>query len=164
MRRDTLEGTLYLPTNAKKLPEVASDGLDPKKMAGIIIDDEDAELIGDWKKGEGLKPYVGSHYSFSSAKGASARFAFAVKESGRYEVRAYWQPHENRGKSVPISILSADGEKNVTANQSKSAGKDGYQTLGSFTFNAGEESAVIFRTEGSQGNVHLDAIQVISAK
>jgi len=164
MCRDTLEGTLYLPTNAKKLPEVASDGLDPKKMAGIIIDDEDAELIGDWKKGEGLKPYVGNHYSFSSAKGASARFAFAVKQSGRYEVRAYWQPHENRGKSVPVSILSADGEKTVTANQSKPAGKEGFQTLGTFTFKAGEESAVIFRTEGSQGNVHIDAIQVISAK
>lgn len=133
-------------------------------MAGIIIDDDDAELIGDWKKGEGLKPYVGSHYGFSSAKGASARFGFAVKESGRYEVRAYWQPHENRGKSVPISILSADGEKTVTANQSKPAGKEGYETLGTFTFKAGEESAVIFRTEGSQGNVHIDAIQVISAK
>ncbi|MCX6857051.1 MAG: FAD-dependent oxidoreductase [Verrucomicrobia bacterium] len=165
MRRDSVEAALYLPANAKKLPEVASDTLDPKKMAGIVIDDEDAELTGDWKKGESLKPYVGSHYSFSSAKGASARFAFAVKESSSYEVIAYWQPHENRGKSTPISILSAEGEKSMTVNQSqKASGKDGAQSLGTFKFNAGEESAVIFRTEGAKGNVHLDAIQILPSK
>jgi hypothetical protein len=32
-----------------------------------------------------------------------------------------------------------------------------------FSFKAGEEAAVIFRTEGSGGNVHLDAVQVLPA-
>jgi hypothetical protein len=167
MRRDSLEAALYMPANAKKLPDTAlsSDSIDPKKMDGIVIDDEDAELTGTWSKGEGLKPYVGSHYSYASAKGASARFSFAVKESGSYEVRAYWQPHENRAKAAPITILSADGEKIVTVDQSKPAsGKNGAQSLGTFKFNAGEEAAVIFRTEGAKGNVHLDAVQVVPAK
>ena len=42
MRRDTLEGNLYLPANAKKLPEPATssaDSIDPKKLEGIVIDD-----------------------------------------------------------------------------------------------------------------------------
>ena len=165
MRRDSLEGALYLPANAKKLPEVASDGLDPKKMEGIIIDDEDAELEGAWAKGEGLKPFVGEHYSYGSAKGASARFSFAVKESGKYDVRVYWQPHENRAKAAPITVMSADGEKTIHVNQSKPAsGLHGAQSLGTFKFNAGEEASVIFRTEGAQGNVHLDAVQVVPAK
>jgi len=165
VRRDTLEGQLYLPANAKKLPEVVGETLDPKKLEGIVIDDEDAELTGPWSKGEGLKPFVGDHYSYGSAKGASARFSFAVKESGSYEVRTYWQPHENRGKSVPITILSADGEKTITVDQSKPAtGKQGAQSLGTFKFNAGEEAAVIFRTEGAKGNVHLDAVQVVPVK
>lgn len=165
MRRDSLEGQLYLPANAKKLPEVTGETLDPKKLEGIVIDDEDAELEGTWSKGEGLKPFVGNHYSYGSAKGASARFSFAVKESGNYEVRAYWQPHENRAKSAPITIVSADGEKTVQVNQTKPAtGKHGAQTLGTFKFNAGEEAAVIFRTAGAQGNVHLDAVQVVPVK
>jgi len=165
MRRDSLEAALYLPANAKKLPEVNSDSLDPKKMAGIVIDDEDAELIGKWTQGESLKPFVNDHYSYSSAQGASARFAFAVKESGNYEVLAYWQPHENRAKAAPISILSADGEKTVTVDQTKLAkGKQGAETLGIFKFNAGEEAAVIFRTGGAKGNVHIDAVQIVPAK
>jgi hypothetical protein len=164
MRRDSLESPLYLPANAKKLPEIVNDSLDPKRLEGIVIDDEDAELTGTWAKGEGLKPFVGSHYSYASAKGASARFAFAVKESGSYEVFAYWQPHANRAKTAPITVLSADGEKVVIVDQSKpTTGKRGAQSLGKFTFKAGEEATVIFRTDGAKGNVHLDAVQVLKA-
>ena len=162
MRRDSLEGELYLPANARKLPEIVSDSIDPKKLEGLVIDDEDAELTGNWAKGEGLRPYVGNHYSYAQAKDASARFSFAVKESGRYEVFIYWQPHENRAKAAPVSVLSADGEKTLRVDQSKpAAGKQGAHSLGEFRFNAGEEAAVIFRTDGARGNVHLDAVQVV---
>ena len=80
-------------------------------------------------------------------------------------VRAYWQPHANRGKSVPITIVSAEGEKTLSVNQSKPAtGKDGAQSLGTFKFTAGEEGSVTFSTEGASGNVHLDAVQVVPVK
>ena len=167
MRRDTIEGSLYLPANAKKLPEtsLSADSIDPKKLDGLVIDDKDAELNGKWAHGEGLKPYVGDHYSYGSDKNASARFAFSVKETGKYEVRIYFQPHANRAKTAPVTVLSSDGEKVVTVDQSKPAnGKQGAHSLGTFTFNAGEEAAVIFRTEGAGGNVHLDAVQVLPAK
>ena len=62
-------------------------------------------------------------------------------------------------------MLSADGEKVITVDQSKPAtGKRGAQSLGKFKFTAGEEAAVIFRTEGAKGNVHLDAVQVVKAE
>ncbi len=164
MRRDSLEGALYLPANAKKLPEIFSDSLNPAKLEGIVVDDADAELTGKWAQGEGLKPHVGDHYSYSQQKDASARFSFAVKQTGSYDVRVYWQPHENRAKAAPITILSADGEKTLRVDQSKAAtGKNGAQSLGNFKFNAGEEAAVIFRTDAAQGNVHIDAVQVVPA-
>ncbi|WP_395734947.1 FAD-dependent oxidoreductase [Prosthecobacter sp.] len=170
MRRDTLEGALYLPGNAKKLPDLpppgtSADSIDPKKLEGIVIDDTEAELTGKWAHGEGLKPYVGKHYSYSSDAAASARFPFSVKQTGSYEVRIYFQPHENRAKTAPITLLTADGEKTVTVDQTKSP-KDpqGAYTLGTYKFTAGEESAVIFRTTNASGNVHLDAVQILPAK
>ncbi|HEY1051198.1 MAG TPA: FAD-dependent oxidoreductase, partial [Prosthecobacter sp.] len=44
MRRDTLEADLYMPANAKKLPDLAAaaeaeGGIDPKKLEGLVIDD-----------------------------------------------------------------------------------------------------------------------------
>lgn len=165
MRRDSLEGDLYLPANAKKLPPVAEDSINPAKLEGIVIDDAEAELKGKWAHGEGLKPFVGKHYSYGSDKDASARFAFSVKQTGSYEVRIYFQPHENRAKSAPVSVLSADGEKTVIVNQSKAAPlPQGAYSLGTFNFTAGEESAVIFRTKDAGGHVHLDAVQVLPAK
>ena len=167
MRRDSLEGALYLPANAKKLPEsaITADWIDPKKLEGIVIDDEDADLVGKWASGEGLKPFVGKCYRYTAEKGASARFAFSVRETGNYEVRIYFQPHENRAKSAPVTVLSADGEKAFTVDQTKKAElPKGAHSLGTFKFTAGQEAAVIFRTEGSKGNVHLDAVQVLPAK
>ncbi len=165
MRRDTLEGNLYLPANAKKLPEVAQDSINPAKLEGIVIDDKEAELTGKWAHGEGLKPFVGDYYSYGSDKNASARFAFSVKQSGSYEVRIFFQPHENRAKAAPVSVLSADGEKTLTIDQTKPAPlPQGAYSLGTFNFTAGEESAVIFRTSNAGGNVHLDAVQVLPAK
>jgi hypothetical protein len=62
-------------------------------------------------------------------------------------------------------VLSADGEKTIHVNQTKPAsGLHGAQSLGTFKFNAGEEASVVFRTEGAQGNVHLDAVQVVRVK
>ena len=165
MRRASLESDLVMPANAKKLPEVAQDWIDPKKLEGIVIDDEDAELTGKWAHGEGLKPFVGKYYSYGSDKAASARFAFSVRESGNYKVLIYWQPHANRAKTAPVTVLSADGEKKFTIDQSKKAAlPKGAHSLGTFKFNAGEEAAVIFRTEGAGGNVHLDAVQVLPGK
>ncbi len=165
MRRDALESPLYLPANARKLPEVAQDFIAAKSLEGIVIDDEDAELTGKWTTGEGLKGFVEKGYRYSSDKGASARFAFAVKQNGTYEVRVLWQSHENRARNAPVTVLSAAGEKTFAVDQTKPGElKQGFHSLGRFEFKAGEEAAVIFRTTGAKGNVHLDAVQVVPAK
>lgn len=165
MRRDSLEGNLYLPKNAKTLPPVTHDSITPASLEGIVIDDKEAELTGKWAHGEGLKPFVGDYYSYTSEKGASARFAFSVKETGTYDVRIFFQPHENRGKTVSVTVLSADGEKTVEVDQTKKPPlPKGAYSLGKFKFAAGEEAAVIFRTANAGGNVHLDAVQILPAK
>lgn len=170
MRRDTIEGQLYLPKDAAKLPDLtlpaaSSEGsIALNKLEGLVIDDEEAELTGKWATGQGLQPYINKGYRYAG-KDASARFPFSVKETGTYEVRIAWQPHENRGKSVPVSVLSADGEKTFTIDQSKKAELDqGFHSLGQFKFEAGAEAAVTFRTEGAKGNVHLDCVQVLPVK
>ena len=166
MRRDSRDGPLFLPSDAKKLPERAvSAGLDLKTMQGIVIDDADAELTGKWASGEGLKPFVGKHYLYGREAGASARFPFTIKDAGKYEVRIYFQPHENRAKTAPVVVQTAAGEQKFSVDQSKPAnGAKGAHSLGVFDFKAGEKAAVVFRTEGGGGNVHLDAVQVVAAK
>lgn len=164
MRRDNIEAALQLPPDAVKLPAVVRDYIKVEELDGVVIDDSEAELIGTWTKGEGLKPYVHHGYQYASSKGNSAKFIFSVKESGKYDVRINWQPHENRGKAVPVTILNAGGEEKVTVDQTKKAALEkGFQSVGTYQFNAGEEASVTFRTDGAEGTVHIDSVQIVPA-
>jgi hypothetical protein len=64
-----------------------------------------------------------------------------------------------------VSVLSADGEKTVTVNQTKAAPlPQGAYSLGTFKFTAGEESAVIFRTAGEKSPVETALSPATRAK
>jgi hypothetical protein len=96
---------------------------------------------------------------------ATARFPFSVTRAGQYEVRVAWQPHENRAKSAGITVFSADGEKSLSIDQTKApTGANGFQSLGKFRFDESKNFSVVFRVASSQGNVHIDAVQIVPAK
>jgi hypothetical protein len=142
---------------------VAEGALDPKKLAGIVIDDADAKLTGSWSHGTGLPGFAGSSYGYApGGKGASAQFDFKVPAAGIYEVRILYSHHENRAENVPVTINAADGPKKVTVNQ-KIAGKaeNSFHSLGVFAFDPAKPASVVVSTEGAKGNVAIDAVQVL---
>jgi hypothetical protein len=143
-------------------------GLDPKTLPGIVVDDAQAKLTGGWTRGHGVAGYVGTNYLYDSGAGkgdASARFEFKVPQPGNYEVRINYSAHENRAKNVPVTIVSADGEKTTEVNE-KEPGKaeKGFHTLGTFRFDPAKDAAVVITNKGTKGHVAVDAIQVLPAK
>ena len=67
--------------------------------------------------------------------------------------------------AASITVLSADGPKTLTVDQTKAAEiAPGWHSLGKFKFNAGDEAAVIFKAGNAKGNVHIDAVQVLAGK
>jgi hypothetical protein len=95
----------------------------------------------------------------------SASFGFTVPEDGRYEVRFATAPHENRASNTTLVIRHADGTATVTVNQKKPATIDGYWvSLGTYRFAAGKPAAVDVDATKADGNVHLDAVQLLPAK
>jgi hypothetical protein len=165
MRRDSLETELYLPKDSKKLPEPFMVFYAPESLEGLVIDDSEAVLTGKWQKGEALAPHIGKYYQYSEAKNAKAHFAFTVKESGKYELRVAWQPHEKRAKAAPVTVISATGSQQLFLNQTlKPKGAKNFEPLGVYDFKSDQEGAVVFLTEGSQGAVHIDAVQLVPVK
>lgn len=145
---------------------VGAPGVDPKTLSGIVIDDADAKLTGQWTQGSGIKGYIGTAYRYTNGKEPStARFEFKVPESGKYEVRFAYNPAENRAKNVPITVVSADGEKTVEVNEQETpALEHGFISLGVFRFDAAASGAVIASSKGAKGMVGIDAVQVLPAK
>jgi hypothetical protein len=133
-----------------------------KELPGIVVDDDQAELTGKWAKGQGLEGFIGGGYRYSSQPDAVARFRFAAKDAGTYDVRVSWQPHENRNTATDVSLVTPDGAQDVKLDQTKAPASKGFQSLGKVKLNAGDEAVVVFRT-GGKGNVHIDAVQALKA-
>jgi len=165
-RRDNVNSLFYVPADAKQLPPPEVTYLDPKSLPGIVVDDQQAKLEGKWTAGEGLKGFVGEHYLYANkGSGGKARYEFTVPATGRYEVRASYGAQENRASNAPFEVHSADGVKTLRVDQKKAPTLEkGFISLGVHNFTAGIPGAVTVHTTDVNGNVHIDAVQVLPVK
>jgi hypothetical protein len=137
------------------------------KLPGVVVDEDDAKQTGAWKRSTSISPYVDNGYLHdgNQAKGAMRlRYTAKIAKAGRYEVRFYFSHNSNRATNVPVTVESADGEKRVTVNQTKSprAGK-AYAVLGAFPYEAGTASVTVSNV-GTKGFVVADAVQWVEVK
>jgi hypothetical protein len=140
-------------------------GVQLAALKGIALDNRQAKLTGRWTDGAGLE-HVGPNYSYAAAKsGAKAVWEFSVPADGRYEVRFATAPHENRSPATPVTVISGDGSQTVKVNQQKPATIAGlWVSLGTFNFSAAKKGVIEVSTEGTTGNVHIDAIHILKAE
>lgn len=139
-------------------------GVNAKTLPGIVVDNDDAELIGPWQTNNVTHPRVGPTYVHDGddAKGQCiAKYNVKVPEAGRYQVRISWPPNANRATNVPITVRFDGKSKQMTVNQ-KNSGKDGFNSLGVYLFN--ETAIVEISNRGTDGYVIADAVQLIPVK
>lgn len=138
-------------------------GLDPAKLAGIVVDDVRAEQEGEWLASSSIGPFVGAGYLHDNAEGQgkkSLTFTVALKTPGKYEVRLLYTANANRATNVLVNITHADGVASLAVNEQKAPPNDGISiTLGTFTF----DKAAIIRigNDHADGHVIVDAVQLI---
>lgn len=166
--RPTVKDEIIIPNDA--LPLAPSQGiptgLDPSKMPGVVLDNRDARLKGEWTSGSGLEGYVGYEYLYASANSqATATFEWISGETASVELRLAYQPHSNRGTEVPVSIQVGDQTRQEKVNMKTAPPLEGgFVSLGTFPVKKGERVTVVVGTEGAKGVVHADAVQILPAK
>ncbi|MFZ9400210.1 MAG: NADH-dependent oxidoreductase, partial [Opitutales bacterium] len=132
------------------------------KLGGIVVDDAQAKYEGKWTQGHGL-PHLGAGYHYGAGKGNRATYTFEVKDAGKYELRGYWEGHENRSPNA-VLVINRAGEKPVTLRLNQTTGSiEKAAVLGKFTFAAGTHTLVL-SSDGAKGNVHADAFQLVLAE
>jgi hypothetical protein len=180
MRRSDLRSELFLDTSIadyKELPTArmnldltkgtptklsADDVKELAKLGGIVVDDALAKYEGKWTEGRGI-PHLATGYHYAAGAGNRATYTFEVKDAGKYELRGYWEGHENRSGNALLTINRA-GEKPVALRLNQKTGVIEKPTvLGKFTFAAGTHTLVL-STDGAKGNVHADAFQLVLAE
>ncbi len=143
-------------------------GVDPKKLAGVVVDDTDAELKGFDTVSSSIGPFVGDGYRHDGNKDQgkqSAKFVPDLPVAGKYEVRIAYSANANRATNVKVSVAHAGGTAEKTLDQKKKPGIDGlWVSLGTFEFAKGKSGSVTVSNAGADGFVILDAIQWVPVK
>ena len=149
-------------------PTTARVMLPKSQLAGIVVDDIDAERVGFDSHSLSHPIYVdaGYHHDGDRNKGAqTARFIPDLPKSGRYQVFVAYPWNANRASNVPVLIKHADGEARVTLNQKKKpVVQEVLQAVGTFRFEKGKASFVEISNAGTDGYVAIDAVQWVEAK
>ena len=179
MRRASLEGELVRDTSIASVRAYRTKGqdrvvglsvnpvpgIDVASLPGLVIDDDHAVLEGGWSPGT-LTPYVGAGYRYAGPRSdATARFAFDLREPGKYEVRLAWVGHENRGARVACTLKRAGFPSLKLRLDQRRVGEEGelFHSLGAFEFGVGE-AAIELSAMDSEGHVHADAVQLLKVK
>jgi hypothetical protein len=139
----------------------AAVSIDPKTVSGIVVDNSDAKLVGDWLSSASIGPYVGTDYLHdNNAEQGKKSVTFTPKlpRAGKYEVYLIWSANANRASNVPVDIVHADGTAKVTVNQKKAGG---WSKVFTGNFAEGMSSSVTIRTDGANGHVIADAVRFV---
>tara|TARA_B110000483_G_scaffold1593_1_gene1822 strand:- start:794 stop:3055 length:2262 start_codon:yes stop_codon:yes gene_type:complete len=163
--RASVNDKITIPSDAMELGGNygAPNGLNPKKFPGVV-DDSQAVFEGKWMKGQGLKPYFSFGYQYSSDPASTATFTLEAPKAGQFDTRIAYQPHPNRGKSVPVEVTT--GDKTIKMNSivnmtQKPNFENGFHSVGKITLRKGQKVLVSLFAKGAQGNTHVDAAQLV---
>lgn len=164
LRERLLADGQVLESAAPPRPMDRKLSLDPKKLKGVVIDDAQAKLTGEWAHSVSVGPFVSKGYRHDGDAGKGTRSATfeASLEPGQYDVRLAYTANPNRSPSVPVTIHHAGGEKTVHVDQRKAPADGAFVGLGTYRFDG--KGAVVVTNEGTKGHVIIDAVQFLPVK
>ena len=153
---------------AKKLApsQVTKSGpIAVSELPGIVIDDTQAKRVGEWSTSRHVKQYVGEGYLTDDDLGKGEKtltFQPEFKKAGLYDVRLSYVALGNRAESVPVSLLTLDGEIDLKVNMRTEPPIDGrFFSLGKYRFDASNQWFVMISNEGTEGFVTVDCVQFV---
>lgn len=133
---------------------------------GVVLDDADARVVGNWKHSTYSKNFIGKGYIHDDRQERGKKkviFETNLPADGEYEVRLAFPGSGGRATNVPVKIVHAEGESEVKVNQSKQAPiLTMLKPLGRFTFKKDQAAVVEISNTGANGYVIVDALQIVS--
>jgi hypothetical protein len=143
-----------------------TQSIDPKSLEGVVVDNTQAKLTGDWASSASISGFVGSEYLHDNnvQKGIlSATFTPKLPRPGFYEIRVYYTPNPNRATNVPVTVRVGATEKTVTIDQRAKPKVGHYAPLGRFSVVEGAIVSVTISNKDTDGHVIVDAVQFVPA-
>ena len=147
------------------LPTILPTIVAASSFPGIVIDDDDVMVVGNWTHSVHSKHYIGKRYIHDGNKGKGDKtlsFVPKLPIDGEYEVRFAFSHGGGRASNVPVTVFSAAGEKTIKIDMRKAPPIEGrFVSLGTYQFDANAQSYVLISNEGTDGVLTADAVQFL---
>jgi len=134
-------------------------------LAGIVLDDRQAEVHGDWLNSTSAPKFMGRGYLHdrSSDKGQKwLTYRPKITSAGKYEIRVSYSAAANRSPNALFLVSTASGSKRIRIDQRRRPPiAAAFKSLGVFSLRSGTENTVMISNEGTTGFVIADAVQFI---
>ena len=160
-----LELPVLPPLPAKPARSSGPMSIDPKSLPGLILDDAQAELSGDWERSTNFKPHVGTSYLHDEQRSdgkSRAVFRFKGPADGDFELRMAYSAHETRTTRLPVTIVGDGAIQRFTVDQTMAlpAGQ-AFREVARLRLRNGVEYTLTVTNEDTKGFVILDAFQLL---
>jgi hypothetical protein len=142
--------------------KASTTAIDAKSLEGVVVDNTDAKLTGNWVSSASVGGFVGIDYIHdgNANKGdLAAAYIAKLPHPGLYEVRVYYTPNPNRATNVPVTIHANGAEKTIHVNERQAPKVGKYAPLGTFNFGTG--AMVTISNRETDGYVVIDAVQFV---
>ena len=156
-----------LPPVGKVARSSGPISIDLKSLPGLILDDSQAELSGDWERSTNFKPHVGTGYLHDEQRSdgkSHAVFRFKGPADGEFVLRMAYSAHETRTTRLPVTIVGGGTEQSVTVDQTQPlpAG-EAFREVGRIRLRLGMDYTITVTNQDTKGFVILDAFQLLPA-
>jgi hypothetical protein len=126
----------------------------------VRMDDDEAWVSAGWSEQAANYSQFGATVQVASAvTAATVTYTPTLAYSGTYEVQTWVVPTTTQSSAVSVTIRHAQGE--TVALLDETAGEVGWHSLGTYTFDAGEEGSAVLAATGD-GTVVADAFKWVS--
>ena len=154
-----------LPPVGKVARSSGPVSIDAKSLPGLILDDAQAELSGDWERSTNFKPHVGTGYLHDEQRSdgkSRAVFRFKGPAEGDFALRMAYSAHATRTTRLPVTIVGGGTEYRFTVDQTQPlpAGQ-AFREVGRLRLRTGVEYTLTVTNEDTRGFVILDAFQLL---
>ena len=154
-----------LPPVGKVARSSGPVSIDPKSLPGLILDDAQAELSGDWERSTNFKPHVGTGYLHDEQRSdgkSHAVFRLKGPADGEFVLRMAYSAHETRTTRLPVTIVGGGSEHRFTVDQTQPmpAG-EAFREVGRIRLRQGLEYTLTVTNQDTKGFVIVDAFQLL---
>ena len=153
------------PLPAKSAASGKGTGIAPASLPGLILDDAQAELSGDWERSTNFKPHVGTGYLHDEQRSdgkSRAVFRFKAPADGEFELRMAYSAHPTRTTRLPVTLKNGPQVQTFTVDQTIALPSgDAFRTIGTVRLRRDGDYVLEITNKDTGGFAILDAFQLL---